>query len=103
MANLERKMTTHEVSELDLDCDTLMDAISTVNKLIDLYGQSAHIVKDSRMYDDSLYLSIQVNEPETDEEMATRINRELGYEHAQNLRDACEFARLNAKFGVPLS
>lgn len=97
--NTERQMVHKEVDTLSLDYVSLGDAVQMIESLINAYGGDAQILKTSDRYDPTYdYFGVFVDVPETDSQMADRIQRET--EHAAYREDfeRKEFARLQKKF-----
>ena len=93
-----RKQKKREVSSIDLDCDTLGQALSRIKELIEAYGEDADIKKTVDGYSDYEYLGVFIMEDETDAEMEYRENLEAKQKKQQEERDAREFERLKQKF-----
>ena len=98
--NRERQLVNAYVgSDLDLEYLSLQEALDCIKELIAKYGKKATIRKYSPDYSNSEYLGVYVDRPETDKEMAARIDREAQREAQQDRRDAEDYARLKSKFG----
>jgi len=95
----DRKMVWHEKTELYLSYNTIDEAIAMLEGIKASYGGSARIEKRQHRYDDGEYLAVDVEEPETDAEMARRIAQEEAHEARMAERDRSEFERLKKKFG----
>lgn len=97
--NRERQKVWREKVTLDLNYDTLDQAIKTLKGHRDEYGGDARIELRDYAYEDRQYLAVMVQEDETDREMLRRIQQEEQHEAWQAERDRKEFERLKAKFG----
>ena len=95
--NRERMMSLRRMGTLDLEYSTLIDALDTIQCLIDKYGPDAMICEYDADYSDNKYLAVSVKVPETDQEMARRIKEEERWEAEKTARDRVEFERLKAK------
>lgn len=95
-----RKMLSKPQFSVDLE-GTLEYAIFELQKLVLTYGPKAKLELWTEPYSDSdrqnLYLMVE--EPETNEEMATRLHSEWQSKQAAEIRERSEFERLSAKFG----
>ena len=95
--NRERQLALIEQCIFDIDGLTLAEVESNVAKAIELYGP---LVDDyTPPYSDITYQYIRKNVPESDDEMARRILREVGYASRCEQQDRAEYERLKAKFG----
>ena len=99
MVNGERQIVWREKTTLDLDYENLAAAAKTINDLAERYGWKARIVKREYAYSDGTYLSVEAEEPETDEEMAKRIAADEQRKAQQDATERLLYERLKAKFG----
>lgn len=97
--NRERQKIWRERDVIDINYDTLDQAIKTLQGFRDEYGGDARIEKRDYPYEDREYLAVMVQEDETDREMRRRIQQEEQQEARQVERDRQEYERLRAKFG----
>jgi len=100
--NYERKIVHKRQTYLELEGLALEEALGKVSLMIREYGGDALIerVCDPHTDSDRETLYIFKDEPETDEEMSTRIAHEEKYAKLVEACDAAEFKRLQEKFGV---
>lgn len=100
--NRERKMVPRQQTSLNFEYDTLDQVLKRLKELIKDYGKDATIQCHAEQYSnsDKEYMYVYMNEPETDAEMTTRIAYEESWAKLAEERDAAEFKRLQAKFGV---
>lgn len=98
--NRERAQVERHKTDLDLEYDTLGQALATIHRLITTHGADARLKKYQASYSDSEYLGVYVLEPETDKEMARRIAQEEKWETEQAERDRRDYERLKVKLGV---
>lgn len=95
--NRERMKGWKEITGLDLDYDSLADAIAALERYRAEYGDNTRIerVRDG----DGEYSAIMQNRDETDEEMNLRIKWEENNHAYRMKRERAEFDRLKALFG----
>ena len=94
----ERKMIIKEQTTLDIDGRLLKDVIKNLTALLEQYGDKAQISKETYHYEEGTYLALMLPVPETDAEMAYRLNLEQQSKEAREKRDRAEYERLAAKF-----
>jgi hypothetical protein len=99
MADTNRKTVYVNQGSVDLDSLDLKDALVTVQQLIDQHGEDARLVYVDDVYSDSRSLHVVSQRPETDEEMAQRIQNETLVEQRCEAREREAYQRLHAKFG----
>ena len=97
--NRERMMVWSEYEVVNLEYDTLDEAIERFQRYRDAVGGSARFEQRCEPYSDDSYLALVVSKPETDAQMRARIGREEFYATQQEERDRREFERLSKKFG----
>jgi hypothetical protein len=99
--NRERKLVPYEECSFYFDCN-LSDVLTEVKRLIKEYGPDAYIDGYTDPYSNSDRLSYYVftKKPENDKQYNQRIEQEEQMEKYREDRDAVEFKRLQAKFGV---
>lgn len=97
--NRERMMVWSEYEVVNLEYDTLDEAIERFQRYRDVVGGSARFEQRQEAYSDDSYLALVVSKPETDAQMRARIDREEFYATQQEERDRREFERLSKKFG----
>lgn len=96
--NRERKTVWREKEFLDLEYTSLERLRNMINSAISAYSEEAVVHKTSIPYSDSDYYAIFVEEPETDEEMARRIETEEKYEKNREYYERQQYEALKAKF-----
>lgn len=97
--NRERQKIWRERDVIDINHDTLDQAIKTLQGFRDEYGGDARIERRDYAYEDRQYLAVMVQEDETDKEMQRRIQQEEERDSWMAERERKEFERLKAKFG----
>jgi len=100
--NRQRQMIGTMVSTLYLDHRTLSMVRTTIDRLIESYGESAVFKTYHKQHDDTGYMGLFAPQLESDYEMQRRIASEERAERAtqtEEQRDLAEFERLKAKFG----
>ena len=98
--NRERAKVWREVTSLDLEYDSLSEAIANLERYRGLYGDACRIQKRDYEYGDGEYWAIMQERDETDAELTKRIAQEEKWEAEQAERDRRDFERLKAKLGV---
>lgn len=95
----ERKLIEVQKEQVDLELN-LSDALLLITKLINTYGADAKLEGFTERYSDSdqKYLHVVVKEPESDEQMNSRIENMTKYQAARDKFEREEYARLAAKF-----
>lgn len=96
--NRERKMIEVEYTSIDFEYNTLDEAIERLQKYRAELGGDAWFAIHYQRYNDGTYLALMTKRPETDAEMAQRI--EIEEYAAAKTEDAerKEFERLTKKF-----
>jgi len=97
--NRDRKMVEERATDLDLEYRTLAQARDTILGLIESYGPDATIDKCQADYSDHEYLTVMIQRPETDAEMADRIAYEERRDKQNKESDRATFERLKKVFG----
>lgn len=99
--NRKRKLVPQEQCYVDFE-RSLGDVLKEVNTLIKEYGADAYIEGYADAYSDSDRKTFYVFKmmPETDTQYAERIAYEEKWAKESEARDAAEFKRLQAKFGI---
>lgn len=97
--NRNRMKVWREVTSLDLEYETLVDAITTLERYRAQYGDACRIQKQDYAYDDGFYYAVMCERDETDAEMAKRIAQEEKWDAERTARERAEFERLKVKFG----
>jgi hypothetical protein len=97
--NRERKMINTPVESADWTYVRLGDIQTQLTAAINRHGPNAMLDWHTLPYDETRYLYIFADVPETDEAMATRIANEELYEERRVARDRAEFERLSKMFG----
>ena len=100
--NRERKMVPKQQTSVNFEYDTLEMVLNQVKMLVKEYGKDAKIQCHGDAYSnsDKEYMYVYKDELETDEEMAKRLAHEEKWAKEDEERDAAEFKRLQAKFGI---
>lgn len=97
--NRERMMVRKLVESADWVDSSLGYIRAKIDQAIEAYGETATLDWHQFMYDESRYLYIFADRPETDEQMAKRIEQEELLEQRRLARDRAEFERLSKQFG----
>ena len=96
----ERKLILKEVTTLDIDGYLLKDVVKNLTELLAEYGPDAQVSEEQHQYQDGRYMALLRPTPETDAEMAQRINQEAINAARRERIERQEFERLQAKFGA---
>jgi len=94
----ERKMVDEAVTSLDIEYSTLEGAANQIAELIKQYGEDAKLQYHYPDYSETKYMYVFRKRPETDLEMAKRIQYEADMAVRQEEADRVNYARLKAKF-----
>lgn len=103
MPNLERKEVPHEIGGCYFEGDKVVDLIEELKNRVKTYGEGLYIDKVYGSYGDSDYLAFFVMQPETDDQMATRIRREEEAEANSRAWELRQYEALKAKYGDKLA
>ena len=97
--NRERKMIPVEVTQFNIDGETIKQIIARLQDMALSYGEDAVINKENEPYSDGTYLGVFVKRPETDEVMTARIAQEEYWakRHADSRR--AQYEALKREFG----
>jgi hypothetical protein len=95
----EKKFITAPVYELVLAGCTLFQAKDTIDKLIQQHGSRATIDWYQHNDEERRVLMVSSNRPETDNELAQRVDAETRWAAYTAGREIAEYERLRAKFG----
>lgn len=98
MVDRSRKIVLKPAESLDIKYQTLGSALKEIAHLIEKYGENASIDTYSYPYNDTEYLYVYAERPETDKEMHERILQEEHMEKRREEQDRREFERLKKKF-----
>jgi hypothetical protein len=98
----ERKMLDKEMERFDVEYDTLSSILTKVTDMIVKYGSDATVQMQREAYSDSdqQYAYVFMKVPETDAEMALRIEQETRYQRDNKERELATLKRLQAKYGT---
>ena len=94
----ERKMIDEAVTSLDIEYSTLEGAANQIAEMIKLYGENAKLQYHYPDYSETKYMYVFRKRPETDLEMAKRIQYEADQAARREEADRVNYARLKAKF-----
>jgi siroheme synthase (precorrin-2 oxidase/ferrochelatase) len=95
----QRLKIARKVDTIDVDNSKLTDLVDRMKSLIEEYGDGVYISREEYDYSDDFYYVVMVIVPETDEEMATRIEHESIRAAILANPERKEYERLKAKFG----
>jgi hypothetical protein len=96
----ERRKIEREVGTISPDYrDTVLSVIESLQKFVDKHGHNCWVETKEHCYQDGDYLAVMIEDWETDEEMARRIQIEEHLHRQNEERERDEFERLRAKFG----
>lgn len=96
--NRDRKMIEVEYTSIDLEYDTLDEAIERLQKYRKDVGGDARFIIRQHAYSDNAYLALMTTRPETDAEMAKRIAGEERWAARREQQERETFERLAKKF-----
>jgi hypothetical protein len=97
--NRERGRVWREVATVDLDYETLAQAVVILEGYRAQYGDAARIQKRDYEYGDGEYWAVMQERDETDKEMLKRVATEEKRESEKADRERADFERLKLKFG----
>ena len=96
--NRERKMESVEVTQFNIDGESIKEILAHLQDLALSYGEDAVITREAEPYSDSTYLSVRVARPESDEKMAARIAQEEHWEEQRQAARRRQFEELQREF-----
>lgn len=97
--NRERQEISVKGESLDAYCAKKPEElIEQIKNYVDYYGPSTTFEYAQEDYGDNRYIYVFYTRPETDQEMARRIEWQEKYEAQRKERDRLEFRRLKALF-----
>lgn len=97
--NRDRKMIAVEHAQINLDYDTLDEVLTRLQKYREEVGGNAFFETRYYSYNDDTYMALMTTRPETDAEMAQRIEIEKYAAVKTEEAERKEFERLAKKFG----
>lgn len=97
--NRERMMIWAEYANINLEYDTLDEAIERLQEHRKQIDGEARFELRSHAYEDDSYLALMVKRLETDAEMAKRIAQQERFFADREKRERAEYERLAKKFG----
>lgn len=98
IVNRDRKMIAVEHAKIDLDYDTLDEVLTRFQKYREEVGGDAFFEIRYYSYRDYTYMALMTKRPETDAEMAQRIEIEKYAAAKTEDAERKEFERLTKKF-----
>lgn len=103
MPNKERKLVPHEIGGCYFEGDKVVDLIEELKEKVKTYGEGLYIDKVYGTYGDSDYLAFHISQPETDTQMAVRIQQEEQTEANSRAWELKQYEALKAKYGDKLA
>lgn len=98
--NRERKMIPVEVTQFNIDGETIKQIIARLQDMALSYGEDAVINKEVEPYSDgATYLGVFVDRPESDEVMTARIAQEEMWAERQAASRRAAYEALKREFG----